>query len=261
MKKAIKLVLIYFIMQALGMLTSIPLSMIFLYATTGTVDEAAITAQSLSPSLLLGFVYMAWYLQRKGYLKNDGFLYSRLSTPYLMYSLLAGLSTIVWIDALMTRLTFLPNWMEQSFDVIQNGWLGILCISLLGPILEEVLFRGAVTRELLKKYRPTKAILISALIFGLFHINPVQVVGAFFSGLLFAWLYYKSRSLVPGILIHVVNNSFSVWSTTAFPDAQYINELMNRPIYWSLLAVTAFVLVISLKKLNDYETMNIENYD
>ena len=66
----------------------------------------------------------------------------------------------------MSKLSFLPDWLGNTFDLLQSGWLGILCISVLGPILEEMLFRGAITKVLLRKYNPVKAIILSALIFG-----------------------------------------------------------------------------------------------
>lgn len=249
MKQAIKLVLIYFVIQIVVSLVISPCALLYCYITTGTLDSNLVAEVSVTPTLLCSIIAMAIYLWRKGYLQNDGLIYSRLTTPYIVYSLLAGISTIVCIDAVLSQLQFLPNWMEAGFSIMQEQWLGIVSISLLGPILEELLFRGAITKVLLQQYNPQKAIVFSALIFGLFHINPVQVVGAFLSGLLFAWLYYHSRSIVPGVLIHILNNSFSVWSTTAYPDAQYIYQLMDAGSYWVLLAVSVGMLIVSINKL------------
>lgn len=260
MKKAITLILIYLLMQLLGSFTAMPLALLWVYLTTGEINLDAINRASLVPALLLGIAYMGAYLWRKGYLKNDGFIYSPLSPAYLGWCAAAGASTIVLIDALMTQLTFLPDLMRSTFDVMQSGWPGILALSLIGPILEEMLFRGGVTRELVRHYPPSLAILLSALIFGVFHINPVQVVSAFFSGLLLAWIYYKSRSLVPCILIHVINNSFSVWSTTRFPDADYLHQLMPPAAYAALLAAAVALLLLSLYRLKRYVTMNVEMY-
>ena len=153
----------------------------------------------------------------------------------------------------MSVLTFLPNWMEQTFDILQSGWLGILCIAVLGPILEELLFRGAITKVLLKKYSPVKAILISGLIFGIFHINPAQVVGACFSGFLFAWLYYRTGSLISCILIHILNNSLSVYLALNYPDVDTTVQLLGEPVYLICLAVAVGLFLLSLKKLNEYK--------
>lgn len=140
MKTAIKLVLIYFVMQILAALLVMPFAMLYSYAVSGTIDAASVIA--LAPSMLLGFVGMGGYLWKKGYLKDDGRIWSPVSVAYLGWSIIIGLSTIFLIDFVMARLSFLPDWMGATFDVLQSGWLGIICISVLGPVLEEMLFRG-----------------------------------------------------------------------------------------------------------------------
>lgn len=257
MKTAIKLVLIYFLMQVLGMLTVIPFALLYVYVSTGALDGDSANRIALAPSLLAGMAYMFWYLWRKGWLKDDGYLYSRLSSAYCGWSLLAGASLIVLIDGLMSLLTFLPDWMEQTFDVMQGGWPGIVGIAVLGPVLEELLFRGAITKALLRRYTPVKGIVLSALVFGIFHINPAQVVGATLSGLLFAWFYYKSRSVVPGILIHILNNSLSVGMSLEFPEADYTWQLTGIPVFAGMVAVAACLFLLACRKLNGYETQYV----
>ena len=73
MKTAIKLVLIYFVMQILAALLVMPFAMLYSYAVSGTIDAASVIA--LAPSMLLGFVGMGGYLWKKGYLKDDGCKY------------------------------------------------------------------------------------------------------------------------------------------------------------------------------------------
>ena len=187
MKTAIKLALIYLAMQILGALAVGPFTMIYAYVKYGTVDRASEFA--LAPTLLAGFVFMLIYLWQKGYLTGDKRLYSPVSVSYLSWSAMMGISMIYLIDFLMSHLTFLPDWLSDTFDLLQSGWLGIICVAILGPILEELLFRGAITKVLLKKYNPVVAILISGLIFGIFHMNPAQVVGATLIGFILAWIY------------------------------------------------------------------------
>ena len=250
MKTAIKLVLVYFVMQILAALLAMPFAMLYSYAVSGTIDGANTIA--LAPSMLLGFVGMGGYLWKKGYLKDDGKMWSPVSVPYLGWSIIIGFATIFLIDFVMSKLSFLPDWLGNTFDLLQSGWLGILCISVLGPILEEMLFRGAITKVLLRKYNPVKAIILSALIFGIFHINPAQVVGATLSGILFAWLYYKTGSLVPGILIHILNNGLSVFLSLHYPDAEYTSDLLGEPAYWICLAGAVVLFAVSYKVMNSY---------
>lgn len=84
--------------------------------------------------------------------------------------------------------------------------LAVVLIVLIGPITEELFFRGVVLRGFLKRYTITKAILLSALLFTVSH-NIFQFISAFLIGILLAWWFVKTRSLVPCIFGHVFNNA------------------------------------------------------
>ncbi len=248
MKTAIKLVLVYFGMQILATFAVLPFTFIYAYIQYGNVSQA--TTLSLAPSMLVAFLFMAIYLWKGGSLVNDGKKFAIRSIPFLCYSIVAGVSCIFIIDFVMSLLSFLPDWMKDTFNLLQSGWLGILCVALLGPILEELLFRGAITRVLLQKYSPAKAILLSGLIFGIFHLNPVQVVGGILFGFLFAWIYYKSGSLIPGILIHIINNSLSVYMSVHYPNVDYTSQVVGEPAYLICVIISVAFLLFSLRMMN-----------
>ena len=73
------------------------------------------------------------------------------------------------------------------------------------PITEEFIFRGLILKRLLKKYNRTLAVIYSALIFSLFHINK-NVTSAFIHGLLFALITLKFASLYYPIILHGIYN-------------------------------------------------------
>ena len=102
---------------------------------------------------------------------------------------------------------------EQGNDFSQRFFaeiLGILYGGIFGPIAEEIGFRGVLLGGLLKtRCRPWLAILISALVFGLLHGIGVHFFGAMLFGIMVGWLYWRTGSIIPGIIIHVVNNSLS----------------------------------------------------
>lgn len=256
MKTAIKLILIYFLMQILGALTAGPLSILYVYVTTGGLDVALAQSFSLAPALLLGIVYMTLFLWKAKYLSDDGYLYALTGVPCLLWCLLAGVSAMFLTDVAVSYLTFLPDWMEQTFDVLQSGWLGILCVAVLGPVLEELLFRGAVTKVLLQKYSPTVAILLSGLLFGLFHINPAQVVSASLIGFLLAWLYWRTRSVVPGILIHILNNGVSVYLSLNYPEVENFKDLVGTEALIAGIIGAVVVLGLSLRQLQKWNFAN-----
>jgi len=82
-----------------------------------------------------------------------------------------------------------------------------LVIGILVPFGEEVLFRGIVFPVLRARFGNTAAaVLVSALIFGAFHLYPLQIVVGFFLGLPLAGLRHWSGSLLPPIALHMTHN-------------------------------------------------------
>ena len=91
-----------------------------------------------------------------------------------------------------------------------SGIAGALNACIFGPIMEEICFRGLVLDGLLKtRCRPWLAILISALLFALLHGLGANFVTALLFGILVGWLYWRTGSIIPGIIIHITNNSLT----------------------------------------------------
>lgn len=244
MKTAIQLVLIYFgILQVLSPLLVVVPCAIYLFATTGTVDKQALMQMIIIPAQMTGILLMAFYLWKDGYISKEKVTWSPVSPGYLILSIVSLLSFSWLVSTLISHMKWLPDIMEQTFDIMQSGWIGIFAIAVAGPVLEELLFRGAITKALLKQYDPVKAILISAFIFGIFHINPIQVVAAFFIGLLLAWVYYKTASLIPCILMHILNNSISVYLNIKYPGVDDMDALVGGTANLIITCVAAVLLV------------------
>lgn len=105
----------------------------------------------------------------------------------------------------------LPNWNVNMFKDMSGSVWGVLSIVVGAPVVEEFLFRGGVMNSLHKAgYSSWVVIVVSAVIFGLAHLNPAQMPFSFLLGLLLGWLYYRTGSLIPGILCHFINNSLGV---------------------------------------------------
>ncbi|UYZ64535.1 CPBP family intramembrane glutamic endopeptidase [Hymenobacter weizhouensis] len=130
-------------------------------------------------------------------------------------SVYAALPAVVLAQVLLRstiQYLHLPNWMEEAFRHLEaQPVLAFLMVGISAPILEEVLFRGILLTGLLRNYRPWVAIAQSALLFGLFHLNPVQIVSAGLMGLLLGWLYYRTHSLLLCIMVHALNNLLALW--------------------------------------------------
>lgn len=91
-------------------------------------------------------------------------------------------------------------------------WLNLIIIALLPAVVEEFIFRGLIFNGY-KKRNPLMAVLLSAFLFGLLHMNVNQFSYAFVMGIVFALLAYATGSLLPSILGHFIINGTSVLMT------------------------------------------------
>lgn len=100
---------------------------------------------------------------------------------------------------------------EVVEDVIRESpILMSIQIGILGPVGEELFFRGFAHTALKRKYGFKKGILFSSLFFGLYHMIPWQIPYAVVAGFILAYVYEKTQSIYPPILFHLVNNSVAV---------------------------------------------------
>lgn len=125
--------------------------------------------------------------------------------------IIATLLGIVGLD-LAEEMLHLPNLLEETFIGLAATTLGAFSIAVVGPVVEELVFRECVLGHLLRHgMKPWTAIVASALVFGIIHLNPAQIPFAAAVGGLLGILYAKSGSIVPGCIVHIANNSVAVW--------------------------------------------------
>lgn len=118
-----------------------------------------------------------------------------------------------------------------------------LYICVLGPILEEILFRGILLRAL-APYGTMTAIILSAFFFTLFHFNPLQLFTPLIMGLLAAFLAVQTKSLWPTIVAHMLNNTLALLPGFFLEpnSAQY--DTVTSALNQLVLIVGIIVLVI-----------------
>lgn len=176
------------------------------------------------------------------------------SSKVLIASVVFILALGLWTNYL-SELADLPNSMQETFEMMMRHPLGIIAIVIMAPIVEELLFRGAIEGHLLRKWKhPAGAIVFSSLVFGVVHGNWVQAPFAFVIGLALGWMYYRTGSLLPGILMHFVNNSTAVlgFLITDNPEATMVSEYGPQGAVWMAVAgaaVTVLCVYLFQKKL------------
>lgn len=122
-------------------------------------------------------------------------------------------------------------------------------IAVLGPITEEMLFRGTALATT-SHISPKVGIVASALLFGLMHGNITQLYNAFLLGILLGYIALKSKSIIPAVIAHVTNNTFAVIT-------QFISDSMGESagktfdwVFNALVGVIGIVAIIFLIKRN-----------
>lgn len=128
-------------------------------------------------------------------------------------------------------------------------WLEILIylyICLLGPIMEELIFRG-VLLDGLRKYGNTFGIIMSAVLFGLMHQNFSQCLPAVCMGLVWAYIAVKYNSLVPSMILHIINNSMSAVLMVLIQNSSIDISNLQATIMGYMPLVIASLLNVALR--------------
>lgn len=171
------------------------------------INKAVIlSALSLLIIIILGTIFTKVPLRDIYYFKK---------VPVLSYVLLvfATVSSFLVVSQISTAFYLLfpmPDSVIEIFSEYFQNDIGLAFLMVVTPVLEELLFRGLILNGFLKRYKPGYAILFSALLFALFHLNPWQMISSFVFGLFLAWLFVKTRSLLFPILAHIISNSLVV---------------------------------------------------
>lgn len=227
---------IYPILIHLGisMAVSIAFSMFFIWKVISGTDisnsydvvekiNSSTLYQLILTSVLSGvitfFLYRKDQQRRKaGFLgQGEDFVWS---PPVIWFSviILAIAGSQMLNDLILVfRLNEIFPYYSQMTDDTMTGqpvWLLFLTVGLLAPAAEELIFRGLVFRRMKDFMNPWAAIILSALLFGIYHGNMIQFLYASLMGILLAVIYHRTGTLWTSILAHVVANLWSLFGNS-----------------------------------------------
>ena len=159
------------------------------------------------PCVIADVIVIALFLKLKWAEVSRNWIRTR-PWSVICWSVVASLGLLVPSVWLQEHMPEMPNLAEDLFEGLMANQWGYVVIGLVAPLVEELVFRGAVLRSLLQwSDNQWVCISISAAIFGLIHANPAQMPHAFAVGWLLGWMYYRTGSIIPGVVYHWVNNS------------------------------------------------------
>jgi membrane protease YdiL (CAAX protease family) len=143
---------------------------------------------------VMGFTLPVWYI----------FLLSLLLIPVLIL----GADAIYWVTEKLIGKFPLDEIVE--YTIKESPVIMSIQLAIIGPIGEEIFFRGFAYSALKRKYGFRKGLLYSSLFFGMYHIIPWQIPYAVVAGVILAYVYEKTGSIYTCILLHIVNNAVAV---------------------------------------------------
>ena len=143
----------------------------------------------------------------------------------------------------------IPGWREMFHDMAGQSWVLILLAGCLLPALaEEPFFRGFLGRGLVARHGPVLGVLLTSLLFGLMHIDPVRICATAVAGIGIHVVYLTTRSLAAPILLHTLHNALMFAVARVARDAeldltgQY--DGMHLPLMLVLASAIAVVVLL-----------------
>jgi len=190
-----------------------------LYSSPAIVN-AAMVLTALSGILMT--VYMVFYYRKKKKITYSSLGISDLKPKSAIFGSLLGIGS-------MTTIVLILNLIYQNFDLGVTDstsemismasplWAMVATVAV-APVVEEFIFRGFMFERLSRVFSPRMTIFLTALAFGLVHMNLIQSSYAFLVGLVFGYFRAKYEDLWGCILFHIFANFFGSFDFSCFGE-------------------------------------------
>lgn len=134
-------------------------------------------------------------------------------------------------------------------------WFALFHVAVVPAFCEEILFRGYILRAFEKSWGISAAIVVSGIVFGLFHLQLGNLMPLATLGIILAVMTWLSGSLWPAVAAHFINNGSAVLLGTRFPDLAFGEVTAETlPPAWLLIVsmvLSAGIIYMMLKKQPD----------
>jgi hypothetical protein len=242
--KLSRLVIFYELALVLSAIIAV-LYYIYAYSFTSLTNELLLLATNGWVYLLgvgIGMIYIFHYYKTTSFKHKIITIKTKMSVSRLLLFIACFL-------ALQFVYQFFINLIENLLNAAGYSIIGnleeittantsvsmFLYVAVVGPIVEEFIFRGIVLRQL-EPYGKMFAIIFSSILFGLLHANFYQGVLAALTGLLLGYIALE-YSIVYSIALHIINNMLF---------GELLGRLDSPIITWALLALFAICLLLAI---------------
>ena len=187
-----------------------------------------INSKSLLIILITAIIFIPiLYRVFKKYKTKNNFKLKNIFIP-LAFGISISLIYNITLFYLNNLIPFTNSFEISSVPIIVQ----IICSGICGPILEELVFRGIVYNKLKEFNKPMRAIILTSVIFGLFHTNIINAIYAFGVSFMLIYLYEKYKTLKAPIIMHIGLNTTII--------------LMLNLITKNFIVFNVYLLVVSI---------------
>lgn len=160
---------------------------------------------------------------------------------------------------------FIYNLVVATNDLVAYPmWVMGVDFVIVGPLTEELLMRGLILRGFLSRYSVRKAVLASALLSGLMHLNSGNFIGTTVLGILLAWWFIQTRSMLPCFLGHAFYGALIIayMELSELIWSHPLLEIWFHPRWWSLVGIIltplgVWLLTCQFRKSSDTVTEDV----
>ena len=166
-------------------------------------------------------------------------LFKRIPAHVLLISIIFAMTGMYAVEFVSSQFD-IPNNLEELFQSMAGTVSGFLGICIVGPIMEEMIMRRVILKEIAKATKSMWwGIIISSALFAIIHGNPIQIVFAMPAGIFLGWLYCKTGSLLVPICIHIINNTVSFLLMSAGIESDLsLNSTLGMILFISLVLIS-----------------------
>ncbi len=230
----------------------------FIVSMDAKGGEIIFTGNTMTIASAIGFLVAALVISGTakfviGKTAEDMHLTHLKGEPVSNYVVLGAITVgfVIGIN-LLCELLQLTNISETYMEVSKSQYsgalpVGLICFGVITPIAEELLFRGIIFNYLRRFFNVKVGIVVSAIIFGAYHMNPVQGIYAFIMGCLMAYAYEYFGSFKIPVLMHMGANILAYLLTYT---GMAVSGVINWPVCIFFLALGVVGVVYLMRQKN-----------
>lgn len=176
-------------------------------------------------------------------------LWTYAAVILMSVALCLGINNLLFIS----NLASLSSGYEQTMEALYSPSLGvqIVCLGILVPLCEEMVFRGLMYKRLREYSGFVVAMLYSAFVFSFMHLNIVQAVYAFFMAVVFAFVYEKYGSVKAPVLAHISANVAAVFATHYNLFDWVMADAMRSGLVTVMCAFVSACMYVFIQRMED----------